>query len=92
MIFKGTFAIAGWAAAISVIGLLVTAIFLLTLIQRVFCGQLNEKWRALIDLTWKERAIVVPAIALMFLLGICPQLLIGKINATVLQLVDQLKF
>jgi NADH-quinone oxidoreductase subunit M len=92
LIFKGSFALAGWAAAISVLGLLVTAIFLLTLIQRVFCGPLNEKWRALVDLSWKERAIVVPAIALIFLLGICPQLLIGKINATVLQLVDQLKF
>jgi NADH-quinone oxidoreductase subunit M len=92
LIFKGTFALAGWAAAWSVLGLLVTAIFLLTLIQRVFNGPLNAKWQALADLTWKERAIVVPAIALMFVIGICPQLVIGKINATVLHLVSQLNF
>jgi NADH-quinone oxidoreductase subunit M len=36
LIFKGVFPLAPWAAAISTIGLLVTAIFLLTLIQRVF--------------------------------------------------------
>jgi NADH-quinone oxidoreductase subunit M len=81
LIFKGTFALTAWAAAWSVIGLLVTAIFLLTLIQRVFNGPLNEKWRALTDLAWSERAMVVPAIAL-----------IGKINETVLHLVQQLKF
>ena len=92
LIFKGTFALAGWSAAWSVIGLLVTAIFLLTVIQRVFNGPLNEKWRELADLTWKERAIVVPPIALMFLIGIYPQLVIGKINETVLHFVSQLKF
>ena len=36
LIFKGVFPLAPWAAAVSTIGILVTAIFLLTLIQRVF--------------------------------------------------------
>ncbi len=51
LIFKGAFPLATWAAALSVIGLLVTAIFLLTMMQRVFNGPLNEKWAALPDLT-----------------------------------------
>ena len=44
------------------------------------------------DLTWRERLIVLPATALMFVIGICPQLVIGKINATVIYLVEHLKF
>ncbi len=92
LIFKGSFALVTWAVALSVIGLLVTAIFLLTLIQRVFSGPLNEKWAAMPDLNWPERWIVLPATALMFLIGICPQVVIGTINATVVQMVDQLKF
>lgn len=92
LIFKGSFALATWATALSVIGLLVTAIFLLTVVQRVFHGPLNGKWTALADLTWPERLIVLPSTALMFLIGIYPQLLIGKINTTVIQMVDQLKF
>src|ERR1019366_185925 len=69
LIFKGVFPLAPWAAAISTIGLLVTAIFLLTLIQRVFCGPLNERWAQLPDLTIAERFLVLPSIALMFVLG-----------------------
>ncbi len=92
LIFKGSFPLATWATALSVIGLLVTAIFLLTVIQRVFNGPLNVKWSGLTDLTWPERLVVLPATALMFLIGIYPQILIGKINVTVMQMVDQLKF
>jgi NADH-quinone oxidoreductase subunit M len=92
LIFKGSFPLVTWATALSVIGLLVTAIFLLTVIQRVFNGPLNGKWASLADLTWRERWIVIPATALMFLVGIYPQFLIGKINTTVMQMVDQLKF
>jgi len=92
LIFKGAFPLATWAAALSVIGLLVTAIFLLTVIQRVFNGPLNEKWAAMPDLDWRERFIVLPATALMFIIGLCPQIVIGAINTTVTQMVDQLKF
>src|SRR5207247_8409594 len=43
LIFKGAFPLAPWATALSAAGLLLTAIFLLTLMQRVFHGPLNEK-------------------------------------------------
>jgi len=92
LIFKGVFPLAPWAAAISTIGLLVTSIFLLTLIQRVFCGPLNERWAKMPDLTTAERFLVLPSIALMFVLGIWPQLLLGFVDATVVKLVQQLNF
>lgn len=90
LVFKGVFPLAPWAAAVSTIGLLVTAIFLLTLIQRVFCGPLNERWAQLPDLSMMERFLVLPSIALMFVLGVWPQLLLGPIDATVVKLVQQI--
>jgi NADH-quinone oxidoreductase subunit M len=87
LIFKGVFPLAKWAAAFSVIGLLVTAIFLLTILQRVWSGPLAEQGRGFPDLTVKERLIVLPAIALMFLLGVWPQLFLQVINPTVLNIV-----
>jgi NADH-quinone oxidoreductase subunit M len=92
LIFKGAFPLATWATALSTLGLLITAVFILTVIQRVFNGPLNEKWPAFGDLTTRERWIVLPAIVLMFVLGVYPQLAIGTINATVVQLVAQLRF
>ncbi len=92
LVFKGVFPLAPWAAAVSTLGLLVTAIFLLTLIQRVFCGPLNGRWAQLPDLTTAERLLVLPAIALMFVLGVWPQLVLGTIDATVVKLVQQISF
>ncbi len=92
LIFKGSFPLATWATALSVLGLLVTAIFLLTMLQRVFSGPLNGKWSGLADLSWKERLIVLPALALMLIIGVYPQLLIGKINTTVIAMVENMKF
>ena len=92
LIFKGSFPLVTWATALSVIGLLVTAIFILGILQRVFSGPLNEKWAALPDLTLREKLALAPAIGLMFALGLYPQLILGVINSTVIQMVQQLKF
>ena len=92
LIFKGAFPLVTWATALSVIGLLVTAVFILTIVQRVFHGPLKERWSRLPDLTATERAVILPAIILMFVLGIHPQAVLGVINSTVVELVQQLRF
>jgi NADH-quinone oxidoreductase subunit M len=91
LIFKGVFPLAGWAAALSVLGLLVTAVFLLTILQRVWSGPLSPRCNGFTDLTGKERAILLPMVSLMFVLGICPQIVLKFINPTVLQMVERLK-
>ena len=92
LIFKGVFPLAPWAAGLSVIGLLVTAIFILTVLQRVFNGPLNEKWSNLPDLTLTERALVVAPIVPMFVLGLWPRLVLDVITPTVVRMVEQLRF
>ena len=92
LIFKGAFPLASWATALSTAGLLITAVFIVTVIQRVFHGPLDDKWSGFSDLTSSERWIVLPAIALMFVLGVYPQLALGAVNASVGQLVAQLGF
>ncbi len=92
LILKGAFPLATGATVLSLLGLLITAVFLLTLVQRVFHGPLNQKWVALPDLTLRERAEVVPALALMFFLGVYPQAILGVVNSTVLEMVQHLRF
>lgn len=92
LIFKGVFPLAMCSASLSVIGILVTAIFILTVLQRVFNGPLNERWGGFPDLTLAERVLVAVPIALMFVLGLCPQLVLGVIDSSVVRMVAQLKF
>jgi NADH-quinone oxidoreductase subunit M len=91
LIFRGAFPLATWATALSVLGLLATAIFILTILQRVFSGPLNERWSALQDLTIGELLALLPPIALMFVLGIYPQLVLGVINSTTINIAQQLR-
>ncbi len=84
LIFKGTLPLVGWAAAVSTLGLLITAIFLLTILQRVFSGPLQGRWAGWKDLTTGERLTVAPVVALMLLLGIFPQILISVANPAAL--------
>lgn len=92
LIFKGSFPLVTRATSLSVIGLLITAVFLLMILERVFYGPVNERWRAMPDLTTGERLALMPALALMFVLGFYPQLIVGAVNSTVMQLVSQLRF
>ena len=90
LIFRGAFPLATWATALAVLGLLVTAIFILTILQRAFSGPLNERWSTFQDLTTGERLALLPPIAIMFALGIYPQLVLGVINSTAMKLAQQL--
>lgn len=85
LVFKGTFGLAPWAAAVSGLGLLLTAVALVRLVRRVFLGPLPEEHRGFKDLTVGERWTVGPAVGLMFLLGIVPQALVMWFNPTILR-------
>ena len=80
LIFSGTFNLVWWSAALAAIGLFATAVFLLNIIQKIFTGPLPERWSKFPDLTTAEILTIAPAIALMFVLGIYPQVLIALFN------------
>jgi len=92
LIFRGAFPLSWLSATISVLGLLITAAVILTVIQRVFTGPLPDRWRAFPDLTTGERLALAPALALMFVLGLMPQLLLGTVNATMMHLLGGWRF
>lgn len=83
LIFRGVFGLAPWAAAVAILGLLATALFLLTFWQRVFHGPAAGAGANFRDLDATELITLVPLIVLMFVLGLVPQLLAGLINPLV---------
>ncbi|MSU46357.1 MAG: NADH-quinone oxidoreductase subunit M [Lacunisphaera sp.] len=83
LVFRGVFGLAPWAAAIGCLGLFATAWFLLTFWQRVFHGPVGPGVAGFKDLSGLEIATLAPGIALMFVLGVWPQLLVGLFNPLV---------
>jgi NADH-quinone oxidoreductase subunit M len=92
LIFRGVFPLAWVAATVSVLGLLVTAAVLLTVIHKVFWGPLPEHCVGFPDLHHGERLAMVPVIGLMLLIGIVPQLIVASVNPTVQYLLAHWRF
>ena len=92
LIFRGVFPLSWISATVSVLGLLVTAVVILTVIQKVFTGPVPERWAAFPDLHHGERMALAPVIGLMFLLGLVPQLIVNTINPTVQNLLAHWRF
>jgi NADH-quinone oxidoreductase subunit M len=92
LIFRGVFPLSWVAAGISVLGLLITAAFILTVIQKVFAGPVSERWVEFPDMHGGERLGMAPVIGLMFLLGLVPQIVLDRVNPTVQYLLAHWRF
>ena len=92
LIFRGVFPLAWVAATVSVLGILVTAVVILTVIQKVFTGPVPERWAAFPDLQAGERLATAPVIGLMILIGLVPQLITDSVNPTVVNLLAHWRF
>jgi NADH-quinone oxidoreductase subunit M len=76
--------------ALSLIGVLVTTVFFLRMIQRVFLGPLNEKWASLQDMSTRELIAVVPLTVLTIFIGIWPNSALNMMNPTLTQMITDL--
>lgn len=91
LLFRGVFGLHPAAAAIATLGLLATALFLLTFWQRVFHGpRAGVTATAFADLSAVERVTLVPLVVLMFVFGLCPGLLTGLFNPLITSWADHL--
>ena len=72
---------------ISVIGIVLTAAYLLWAMQRVFLGPLNEKYKGFSDISFRETFSQAPLLFLCILLGVFPYLLLDWMDVSVQNLV-----
>jgi NADH-quinone oxidoreductase subunit M len=92
LIFRGVFPLNWVSATVSVLGLLITAAVILTVIQKVFTGPVPQHCTDFPDLHYGERMAMAPIVGLMLLIGLMPQLIVDKINPTVINLLAHWRF
>jgi NADH-quinone oxidoreductase subunit M len=90
LIFNGAFALTPAATAVSVLGLLLTAVFLLRMIRKVFSGPLKPSLAKWPDLSNPERWVFGTAILLIVAFGVNPQMLLRFANPGIVELLDLL--
>lgn len=63
-----------WFAGLSAIGVILAAVYMLFMFQKLFLGPVTKpENRNLLDLNWREIAILVPLLVFIFWIGIYPK-------------------
>jgi NADH-quinone oxidoreductase subunit M len=86
-IFRGAWAGLPLFTALATIGLIVTALALLLMFQRIFLGPVRAETRSLPDLRPAEFWPIMPILAVLLILGVYPAPLMNLMNAAATELV-----
>ena len=92
LILAGSFQSVPTAAVIAATGVILAAIYLLWLIQRVFFGPVTkEENRTIPELAWNEIAAMVPLVVLMVWIGVYPRTFLEPMTPSVKRLLAVVK-
>lgn len=85
LVLQGTFMRYRWAAVIAAVGIVLAALYILLMYQRVMTGPRPSfaEGEAPRDLSWREKAVVAPIIASFVLLGLYPKPVLDLVNPAV---------
>ncbi|MGD9562782.1 MAG: NuoM family protein [Pyrinomonadaceae bacterium] len=71
-------------------GVILAAVYLLWLVQRVFFGKItNDKNRSLSDLSWREIGLIAPLVFLMVFMGVYPRPFLERSEPAVTEIQKQ---
>jgi NADH-quinone oxidoreductase subunit M len=87
MVFIGAFPKYQVVTGIAVIGVVLTAGYILRMVQRMFLGEFNVKWAGLTEINGRELLAVAPLLILTIALGVYPAPLVDMISATLQNIV-----
>ena len=87
LILSGSFKTHPTAAVIATSGVILAAIYLLWLVQRVFFGPIDrDENRAIPEIAWNEIAAMVPLLVMMVWIGLYPNFFLRKMTPSVQRL------
>lgn len=90
LILVGTAQSSLWYAALAASGMIISAIYMLWMFQRVMLGEMKHSIISTMkDISWRETLILVPLVTLEIFLGVYPQAFFQKTNATVTHYLEQ---
>jgi NADH-quinone oxidoreductase subunit M len=84
----GTYQVSTWTAILAATGVILSAVYMLTLYRRVVFGTItNPKLETITDLDWREVVIFAPLIVATLYMGVQPNIVFDLTGASVDQLV-----
>jgi NADH-quinone oxidoreductase subunit M len=90
-ILLGSYQTVPWAAVTASFGVIFAALYLLWAYQRMFHGPVGGKAVGMLDLTMREKAVMVPLVAMIVAIGLYPKPLYDRVTPTVEQIIAEVE-
>ena len=92
LILVGTFRSKALYAVLGAIGIILAAVYMLWMFQRVMFGKVeHDENRKILDLSRREVAVLLPIAIFIFWIGVYPKPFLGKMESSVSHLLTQVK-
>ncbi len=91
LVLVGSFLYNKSVAVLATLGIILAAVYLLWMVQRIAFGVPTEKTATLTDLNWCEMATLVPLIILIFWIGVFPNPFLTPMHASVAHIFDMME-
>jgi NADH-quinone oxidoreductase subunit M len=89
LILLGGFRWSPWLASFAASGVILSAVYMLWMFQRVNYGEVtNEKNRHLPDLSTREWALMIPTVAMAIFMGVFPSIFLRTMEPSVMKIVE----
>src|SRR5436190_5703161 len=90
LVLLGTFGVNHIRAAVAALGVILSAVYMLWMYQRVMWGRVeNDRNASLADLAGRERAMLVPILIMIFWMGMYSSYFLRPMDASVMKLLNQ---
>ncbi|MGE5327173.1 MAG: proton-conducting transporter membrane subunit, partial [Deltaproteobacteria bacterium] len=91
LIIVGAFGRSHVYGAIAAAGVVLAAVYLLWMVQRVFYGEVTNEKNRMPDCSLREKIILVTLVVTILGMGIYPQLFLRKLDTTVTQIIERVE-
>ncbi len=92
LILLGVFGANPWAGVVATSGVVLAAAYMLWMYRRIMFGPVeNPENRGLIDLSWRERGVMVALVIPIIWIGVQPEPLLRRIEPSVIVMMDQMR-
>jgi NADH-quinone oxidoreductase subunit M len=83
LVLAGTFTVHRWFAVVATFGIILSAVYVLWMVQRTIHGPVREGLENIRDLSFREAWVIAPVMAVIVVLGVYPKPLLDAINPAV---------
>ncbi|AKQ44420.1 NADH dehydrogenase [Rufibacter radiotolerans] len=91
LLLMGVYQYNAWMGAVAGLTIILGAVYMLRMFQRVMFGEKNAITEVFTDLTFTEKAVLVPLVVMVFWIGLHPNTFLNISEPAILHLLDVIK-